>query len=67
VSWFHLFQLPDLVSPNKALYEAMVVTHGILAWAIIVVVILHVLGALKHHIVLKDDTLRRMLPFFKTR
>ena len=67
VSWFSLFQLPDLVSPNKALYDVMVTTHGVLAWAIIIVVALHVLGALKHHFVLKDDTLRRMLPFTKTR
>ena len=67
VSWFHIFQLPDLVKPNKALYDAMVTTHGILALAIIVVVALHVLAALKHHFVLKDDTLRRMLPFTKTR
>jgi cytochrome b561 len=26
-------------------------------------VALHIAGALKHHLVLKDDVLRRMLPF----
>lgn len=67
VSWFNLIQLPDLVGTNKTLYDAMVTTHGALAWALVVIVTLHMLGALKHHFVLKDDVLRRMLPFTKTR
>jgi cytochrome b561 len=67
VSWFGLFQLPDLVAPNRALSDVLVTVHGALAWAIVVIVALHVLGALKHQFVLKDDTLRRMLPFTKNR
>ncbi|HEX4648393.1 MAG TPA: cytochrome b [Steroidobacteraceae bacterium] len=63
VSWFHLFTLPDLVPKNKVLYEALVTTHGTLAVVLAAVVTLHVAGALKHHFVLKDDVLRRMLPF----
>jgi cytochrome b561 len=63
VSWFHLFQLPDLVPKNKALYEALVTTHGTLACVLGLVVALHVAGALKHHFMLRDDVLRRMLPF----
>ena len=62
VSWFGLFTLPDLVPKNKALYELLVTTHGILAWTLGVVAIIHMLAALKHHFVLKDDVLRRMLP-----
>ena len=62
VSWFHLFQLPDLVPKNKALYEALLTTHGTLAAVLAVVVALHVAGALKHHFIHKDDVLRRMLP-----
>jgi cytochrome b561 len=67
VSWFGLVQLPDLVGQNKALYEAMHETHDILAGTLIAVAVLHVLAALKHHFILKDDTLRRMLPFTRTR
>ncbi len=63
VSWFGLFQLPDLVPKNKALYEILVTTHDVLAWSLGVVAIVHLLAALKHHFVLKDDVLRRMLPF----
>jgi len=62
VSWFHLFQLPDLVPKNKALYEALLTTHSTLAAVLAVVVALHVAGALKHHFIRKDDVLRRMLP-----
>jgi cytochrome b561 len=63
VSWFGFFQLPDLVPKNKALYEVLLSTHGILAWTLGIVATLHLLAALKHHFVLKDDVLRRMLPF----
>jgi len=62
VSWFGFFTLPDLVPKNKALYEVLLTTHGILAWTLGVVAIIHMLAALKHHFVLKDDVLRRMLP-----
>lgn len=63
VSWFHLFQLPDLVPKSEPLYNAMVTTHAALAIALALTVTLHIAAALKHHFVLRDDTLRRMLPF----
>jgi cytochrome b561 len=64
VSWFGFFTLPDLVPKNKPLYEALVFTHVTLAWWVLgAVVALHVAAAAKHHFWLRDDTLRRMLPF----
>lgn len=63
VSWFGLFQLPDLVPKNKPLYEALLTTHGVLACVLGAVVALHVIGALTHHFIKHDDVLRRMLPF----
>ena len=65
VSWFSLFQLPDLVAKNRPLYEAMLTTHEALACSLGAVATLHLLAALKHHFVLKDTILRRMLPFTK--
>jgi cytochrome b561 len=62
VSWFGFLQLPDLVPKNKVLYEALLTTHGILAWTLGIVATVHLVAALKHHFVLKDDVLRRMLP-----
>jgi cytochrome b561 len=65
VSWFGFFQLPDFVPKNDTLYKAMKETHDLLATALYAVVFLHVAAALKHHFFLKDDVLRRMLPFTK--
>jgi len=67
VSWFGFFQLPDFVAKNDGLYNAMKDTHDSLALALYAIVFLHVAGALKHHFLLKDDVLRRMLPFTKKR
>jgi cytochrome b561 len=66
VSWFGWVQLPDFVPKNKALYDAMLETHEVLAIALGAVVFLHIAAAVKHHFVLKDNVLRRMLPFTKT-
>jgi cytochrome b561 len=54
------------VPKNKSLYEALLMTHSTLAWVLGAVVALHVAAALKHHFMLKDDVLRRMLPFTNT-
>jgi cytochrome b561 len=66
VSWFGFFTLPDLVPKNKSLYEALLTTHQTLAWVLAGVVTLHVAAALKHHFMLRDNVLRRMLPFTTT-
>jgi cytochrome b561 len=66
VSWFGFFTLPDLVPKDKALYEAFLTTHEVLACVLAAVVALHVAAALKHHFMLRDDVLRRMLPFTTT-
>jgi cytochrome b561 len=66
VSWFNLVQLPDFVAPNRPLYDVLHTVHAGLAWALTAIAVLHVAAALKHHFVLKDDVLRRMLPFTKT-
>ena len=63
VSWFKLFQLPDLVAPDKALGENMEHLHGLLFNVLVVVALVHVLGALKHHFIDRNDVLKRMLPF----
>ena len=65
VSVYGWFTLPNMVAPDEALKEAMVVVHEVIAWMIIVLLSLHVAGALRHHFMLKDDVLRRMLPWGK--
>lgn len=62
VSWFNLVQLPNLAPRSTALYHDMVRVHVLLAITLGLILTLHIAAALKHHFVLKDDTLRRMLP-----
>ena len=59
---FGVLPLPDFVSPDKALSEAIKPWHAWLAYAMAVLVVLHVVGALKHHFVDRDGLLARMLP-----
>ena len=63
VSWFGFFTLPNLVQPDEAVFTLMQTTHGVLAGTLVVIAVLHVLAAGYHHLVKKDDVLRRMLPF----
>lgn len=60
VSWFKLIALPDLVSPSESLAQQLQTTHLYLADALAVVAGLHILAALKHHFLDKDEILKRM-------
>jgi cytochrome b561 len=62
VSYFGLFTLPNLVSPNRPLYEFLNEAHEVSAKLIFVLAVLHAAAALKHHFIDKDNVLRRMLP-----
>ena len=59
---FGLVELPNPIGPNAALEGAMSVVHGLLAVLLVLALTLHVGAALKHHFVLRDDVLLRMLP-----
>lgn len=65
VSVFGWFTMPDLVAPNKDLAEFLEDFHDTLAWVVMGALGLHIAGALKHHVIDKDSTLLRMLPFGK--
>lgn len=62
VSVFGWFTLPDLVGPSKDIGKLANEFHELIAYALIAAIVLHVAGAMKHHIIDKDSTLRRMLP-----
>lgn len=64
---FGLFQLPNPISPNPALERVISLVHASLAVLLVLLVALHVGAALKHHLVLRDDVLARMLPWQKGR
>lgn len=54
--------LPVLVDKNDALNGLLKQGHEFLGWTLAVILIGHVAAALRHHLVLKDDVLLRMLP-----
>jgi cytochrome b561 len=62
VSWFNIFTFPSLIAQNKPLGQKIYLAHRYLSYAIIGFVILHTLGALKHHFINKDNVLKGMLP-----
>ena len=61
VSFFGLFVLPDLVSPNEELRQLFQEIHEWVGYGLIVTIILHASAALKHHFINKDNILRRMI------
>lgn len=63
VSWFHLFQLPDLIGKSQPMFELLHATHEVLFKVLVGVAVLHALGALKHHFIDRNELLKRMLPF----
>lgn len=65
VSFFGLFTLPPLVAENKELSSLLNTAHFWGAWLFIAMIAAHVLAALYHHFIRKDNILRRMLPYGK--
>ena len=59
---FYGLELPALVGLNKALAEQVKELHETVATIGYFLVGLHAVAALFHHYIVKDDTLRRMIP-----
>ncbi|MEL4180137.1 cytochrome b [Roseateles sp. PN1] len=62
IVWFGVIPLPDFVPKDKALADLLKDAHELLAWAMALLVLLHVGGALKHHFIDRDGLVQRMLP-----
>lgn len=63
VTMFGWFQFPNLVAPSHDLHESLEDLHKGLFVVLAVVAFVHAAAAVYHHFWMKDDTLRRMLPF----
>lgn len=63
--YFGLLPLPDLIGKDKVLADFFSEVHEILNVFLLMLVLIHVLAAFKHHFVERDATLTRMLPFLK--
>ena len=62
VSFFGFFDLPDLVGYDERLFRTLIRVHQWLAYAMVACIAVHAAAALRHHLMLKDETLRKMLP-----
>ncbi|KIG02181.1 cytochrome b [Caballeronia concitans] len=65
VVYLGVLPLPTIIGPDKALKATLRIVHVVLNYGLLVLVVMHVLAALKHHFVDRDGLLGRMLPFVK--
>jgi cytochrome b561 len=61
VPFFWLFDLPAIVSPNRALSEQLFAVHRAIGFLLAFLVSGHIAAALFHHFVRRDEVLMRML------
>lgn len=66
LTWFGLFKVPALIARNRDAFEFWQQTHEWLAWSLMALIAVHLAAALKHHLIDRDHTLRRMLPRWGT-
>lgn len=62
VKFLGVLPYPSISPVGSSVGHEMGDIHGWLAWVLLVLIGLHVVGALYHRFVLKDDVLQRMLP-----
>lgn len=63
VQVFGLFTLPHVMAPDEGMLDIYKRLHGFLANCLIILLILHIGAGLYHHRILKDNILRRMMPW----
>jgi len=61
-TFFGLFDVPHLIGPNEWLFYTLIDLHRWFAYLLLGFLVLHVAATLRHHLRLRDDALRRMLP-----
>lgn len=59
-SFFGIFSLPLLITPDRDKMVFLSLVHEWLAYGLIAALCIHTAAALKHHFIDKDDILRRM-------
>lgn len=68
IVWFGLFEWPALpTGGGRETAGQLMDVHELAAKLLIALVVLHILGALKHQFIDRDNVLHRMLPFIPRR
>jgi cytochrome b561 len=65
INWYGFFSVPKITVPDQNFRDAMEYAHETIATLLWVFIGLHVAGVIKHLVIDKDSTLRRMVPFMK--
>ena len=61
VAFFNMFVLPTIVGEHEMTHEISEFIHSTFGFVLIAIVLVHIAGALKHHLVYKDVSLLRMV------
>ncbi len=67
LQFFKLFNLPALAAADREMRHTAHALHEYLFWILVAVLVPHIAGALKHHLLDRDNVLLRMLPFRRLR
>lgn len=59
---YGLIEIPHLISPNEVTFRKLLGLHQILVITLGGMLVLHVVAAMKHHFLNRDEVFRRMLP-----
>lgn len=64
ILWFRLFEVPHLpiAVGGSGLFDE---SHELLGWAMLMLIILHSLAAIKHQLLDRDNVIGRILPFIR--
>lgn len=62
--WWGPVNFPSLVARSERLEDHFGLLHQVLAISLAVIASVHLIAALRHHFVLKDSVLKRMLPIW---
>lgn len=60
---FWIVPMPDWLPTDRTIQELAEDVHGMLIIALLAVLAIHIAAALRHHFLLRNNTLRRMLPW----
>lgn len=62
VTYFDMFKIPPMGTPNKAVYDIFQGIHETTAYVLVALVFVHVLAALFHLVIARDGIFQRMFP-----
>jgi cytochrome b561 len=60
-SWFGLFHVPQITSPDKAMADAFEERHIFMAYVLLALIAIHLAAALWHHFIKRDRVTARMI------